>query len=158
MDLGMSRPLHREPLRPGPGNVDQVVPKEDLCLVPFKLSEFRGDTGLEMLRLLEHLDRFQALAAGPSHDELLHAALQTWNLPGNHRSCALFPAELPALRRRLRHDGPDRFADGPMRNPPDGQAKRHDFAPVEWKADDGSRTRDLELGKLALYQLSYVRV
>ena len=25
-------------------------------------------------------------------------------------------------------------------------------------ADDGSRTRDLELGKLALYQLSYVRV
>lgn len=25
------------------------------------------------------------------------------------------------------------------------------------KADDGSRTRDLELGKLALYQLSYVR-
>ena len=26
------------------------------------------------------------------------------------------------------------------------------------KADDGSRTRDLELGKLALYQLSYVRV
>jgi hypothetical protein len=30
--------------------------------------------------------------------------------------------------------------------------------PVEWKADDGSRTRDLELGKLALYQLSYVRV
>ena len=27
----------------------------------------------------------------------------------------------------------------------------------EKKADDGSRTRDLELGKLALYQLSYVR-
>jgi hypothetical protein len=26
------------------------------------------------------------------------------------------------------------------------------------KADDGSRTRDLELGKLALYQLSYVRI
>src|SRR3954454_20226949 len=25
------------------------------------------------------------------------------------------------------------------------------------RADDGSRTRDLELGKLALYQLSYVR-
>ncbi len=25
-------------------------------------------------------------------------------------------------------------------------------------ADDGSRTRDLELGKLALYQLSYVRL
>jgi hypothetical protein len=25
------------------------------------------------------------------------------------------------------------------------------------KADDGGRTRDLELGKLALYQLSYVR-
>ena len=25
-------------------------------------------------------------------------------------------------------------------------------------ADDGFRTRDLELGKLALYQLSYVRV
>src|SRR2546423_15702255 len=25
------------------------------------------------------------------------------------------------------------------------------------QADDGSRTRDLELGKLALYQLSYVR-
>ena len=28
---------------------------------------------------------------------------------------------------------------------------------VEVRADDGSRTRDLELGKLALYQLSYVR-
>lgn len=26
------------------------------------------------------------------------------------------------------------------------------------EADDGSRTRDLKLGKLALYQLSYVRV
>jgi hypothetical protein len=26
------------------------------------------------------------------------------------------------------------------------------------RADDGLRTRDLELGKLALYQLSYVRV
>ncbi len=25
------------------------------------------------------------------------------------------------------------------------------------KADDGSRTRDLQLGKLTLYQLSYVR-
>jgi hypothetical protein len=25
------------------------------------------------------------------------------------------------------------------------------------RADDGLRTRDLELGKLALYQLSYVR-
>jgi hypothetical protein len=25
------------------------------------------------------------------------------------------------------------------------------------KADDGVRTRDLKLGKLALYQLSYVR-
>lgn len=25
------------------------------------------------------------------------------------------------------------------------------------KADDGGRTRDLKLGKLALYQLSYVR-
>jgi hypothetical protein len=25
------------------------------------------------------------------------------------------------------------------------------------EADDGPRTRDLELGKLALYQLSYVR-
>jgi cytochrome c biogenesis protein CcmG, thiol:disulfide interchange protein DsbE len=29
---------------------------------------------------------------------------------------------------------------------------------AERQADDGSRTRDLELGKLALYQLSYVRV
>ena len=32
------------------------------------------------------------------------------------------------------------------------------FLALEYrKADDGSRTRDLELGKLALYQLSYVR-
>ena len=30
--------------------------------------------------------------------------------------------------------------------------------PPRRKADDGSRTRDLELGKLALYQLSYVRI
>jgi hypothetical protein len=32
--------------------------------------------------------------------------------------------------------------------------------PSRWRAgeaDDGPRTRDLELGKLALYQLSYVR-
>ena len=29
--------------------------------------------------------------------------------------------------------------------------------PQPERADDGSRTRDLELGKLALYQLSYVR-
>ncbi len=28
----------------------------------------------------------------------------------------------------------------------------------EKRADDGLRTRDLQLGKLALYQLSYVRV
>jgi hypothetical protein len=28
----------------------------------------------------------------------------------------------------------------------------------ERRADDGLRTRDLQLGKLALYQLSYVRV
>jgi hypothetical protein len=27
----------------------------------------------------------------------------------------------------------------------------------EGEADDGGRTRDLKLGKLALYQLSYVR-
>ena len=27
----------------------------------------------------------------------------------------------------------------------------------KWGADDGLRTRDLQLGKLALYQLSYVR-
>jgi hypothetical protein len=26
------------------------------------------------------------------------------------------------------------------------------------EADDGARTRDLKLGKLALYQLSYVRI
>jgi hypothetical protein len=29
--------------------------------------------------------------------------------------------------------------------------------PLCGEADDGGRTRDLELGKLALYQLSYVR-
>ena len=29
---------------------------------------------------------------------------------------------------------------------------------VTARADDGLRTRDLQLGKLALYQLSYVRV
>lgn len=29
---------------------------------------------------------------------------------------------------------------------------------VRIKADDGTRTRYLELGKLALYQVSYVRV
>ncbi len=34
----------------------------------------------------------------------------------------------------------------------------HAYTPLGRKADDGSRTRDLELGKLALYQLSYVRV
>ena len=30
--------------------------------------------------------------------------------------------------------------------------------PLDPKADDRSRTGDLELGKLALYQLSYVRI
>src|SRR4051794_40164105 len=36
----------------------------------------------------------------------------------------------------------------------------HYFSLYKWslKADDGSRTRDLKLGKLALYQLSYVRL
>jgi hypothetical protein len=35
-----------------------------------------------------------------------------------------------------------------------------DLKPVAYpgRADDGLRTRDLQLGKLALYQLSYVRV
>ena len=36
-------------------------------------------------------------------------------------------------------------------------AIEHFYRAVEREADDGSRTRDLELGKLALYQLSYVR-
>jgi hypothetical protein len=40
------------------------------------------------------------------------------------------------------------------RQPPESNSAR---AAREEKADDGSRTRDLELGKLALYQLSYVR-
>ncbi len=31
------------------------------------------------------------------------------------------------------------------------------YLALQCEADDGSRTRDLELGKLALYQLSYVR-
>jgi hypothetical protein len=30
--------------------------------------------------------------------------------------------------------------------------------PLAREADDGARTRDPELGKLVLYQLSYVRV
>jgi hypothetical protein len=50
--------------------------------------------------------------------------------------------------------GYERYDTGdthPTDRPPD------DIARVP-KADDGSRTRDLELGKLALYQLSYVRV
>jgi hypothetical protein len=34
---------------------------------------------------------------------------------------------------------------------------RRDLKPPN-RADDGLRTRDLQLGKLALYQLSYVRV
>src|SRR3954451_12979216 len=44
---------------------------------------------------------------------------------------------------------------------PDRRAVRSwteaELTPRRRKADDGSRTRDLELGKLALYQLSYVR-
>jgi hypothetical protein len=41
--------------------------------------------------------------------------------------------------------------------PPPKPVPRGKLRPAE-QADDGSRTRDLELGKLALYQLSYVRV
>jgi hypothetical protein len=36
--------------------------------------------------------------------------------------------------------------------------KRADMLTCYSRADDGLRTRDLQLGKLALYQLSYVRV
>ena len=32
------------------------------------------------------------------------------------------------------------------------------FAFLHIRADDGARTRDLNLGKVALYQLSYIRV
>jgi hypothetical protein len=42
------------------------------------------------------------------------------------------------------------------RFPPGHRAPVHVEGEIE-RADDGSRTRDLELGKLALYQLSYVR-
>ena len=39
------------------------------------------------------------------------------------------------------------------------QAEAYNLRPVAYdRADDGLRTRDLQLGKLALYQLSYVRV
>ena len=44
---------------------------------------------------------------------------------------------------------PTAIAPASERRPP------FDLLPIE--ADDGSRTRDLELGKLALYQLSYRR-
>ena len=37
------------------------------------------------------------------------------------------------------------------------ERRRQDLIPKK-RADDGLRTRDLQLGKLALYQLSYVRV
>ena len=33
-----------------------------------------------------------------------------------------------------------------------------DFDPAYLRADDEARTRDLNLGKVALYQLSYVRL
>jgi hypothetical protein len=36
--------------------------------------------------------------------------------------------------------------------------KRAEMLKCSNRADDGLRTRDLQLGKLALYQLSYVRV
>jgi hypothetical protein len=36
--------------------------------------------------------------------------------------------------------------------------RRLEQATCSRQADDGLRTRDLQLGKLALYQLSYVRV
>jgi hypothetical protein len=38
------------------------------------------------------------------------------------------------------------------------RARIHCFQRVLLRADDGSRTRDLRLGKPTLYQLSYVRV
>ena len=48
-----------------------------------------------------------------------------------------------------------------MTTPPDGtppsDAYRGTHSQAALRADDGSRTRDLELGTLALYQLSYVR-
>jgi hypothetical protein len=39
----------------------------------------------------------------------------------------------------------------------DWTAVRHGRSGVSVEADDGSRTRDLRLGKPTLYQLSYVR-
>jgi hypothetical protein len=42
--------------------------------------------------------------------------------------------------------------------PPGNPARRAAVSLGPPEADDGGRTRDLKLGKLALYQLSYVRV
>ena len=37
------------------------------------------------------------------------------------------------------------------------QIKGHELVGLSWKAGNGTRTRDLLLGKQALYQLSYTR-
>ena len=72
--------------------------------------------------------------------------------PGARRHRALLPRGAPSSATSR---------SGNSRN---GRQERADGRPAPFElqsgrreADDGSRTRDLELGKLALYQLSYVR-
>ena len=48
-----------------------------------------------------------------------------------------------------------RSQEGGQRREAEREARRR---PGEARADDGVRTRDPQLGKLMLYQLSYVRV
>jgi hypothetical protein len=80
--------------------------------------------------------------------------------PAGHSICSRVAPGSQALESRIRREGFAPFA-APRRRLssrfPLHQRKRRTFALSAWEADDGSRTRDLELGKLALYQLSYVR-
>ena len=42
-------------------------------------------------------------------------------------------------------------------SPGNDERKEGPISGAFWRADDGARTRDPQLGKLMLYQLSYVR-
>lgn len=63
-----------------------------------------------------------------------------------------------AVAAKMAHDKtPTPPAALPLANPTTPPCSEMIKLSDEIEADDGSRTRDLELGKLALYQLSYVR-
>ena len=79
-----------------------------------------------------------------------------WAASASAASTAVIPRAGAAKRARSKNVSRHAFAMFPA--PPRYGWTAGKFGAVYGKADDGVRTRDPQLGKLMLYQLSYVRV